>query len=199
MDGWIKIKLLLLPCVRTTRRMWLTWRVAPGLVVRSEHPQVTAPDKVLVVQAKQRIGGVQKLGVKHNLEKQCQRSYITEGHSQRVWNKPINDPRTWNWSRTWYILKMVCVYLEILHIMAINKIHKTHYMGINIRNLKQQLNPFSSHLSLLQRTLYNVSRSIYKFCTLSGLTMLDNNLKLRWLYLHSILFSVEKLTSSKGI
>lgn len=51
--------------------MWQTWRVAPGLVVRSEHPKVTAPDKVLVVKAKQRVGGVQELGVKYNLENKC--------------------------------------------------------------------------------------------------------------------------------
>ena len=45
-----------------------TWSVSPGLVVGGEHPQVTAPDKLLVVHLEQRVGGGEELWVEYDLQ-----------------------------------------------------------------------------------------------------------------------------------
>ena len=45
----------------------LTWSVAPGLVVTGEDSKMAATDKVLIVQAKQRVGGVEELRMEDNL------------------------------------------------------------------------------------------------------------------------------------
>lgn len=50
--------------------MPLTRSVAPWLIVGREDSQVTASDKLLIVQAKQRIGWVQELRMEDNLRRQ---------------------------------------------------------------------------------------------------------------------------------
>ena len=45
----------------------LSRRVPPRLIVRGEHAHVTAPHEVLVVQAEERVGRVEELGVEDHL------------------------------------------------------------------------------------------------------------------------------------
>lgn len=65
-------------------RLELTWSVPPRLVVGSKHPQMAASHKVLIVQSKEWVGGIQKLGMEHNLK--AYQQAISIGYTTQVLN-----------------------------------------------------------------------------------------------------------------